>query len=168
MDSELAAADAESAVGALQEIVGAVRNLRSDYGVDPSKHVDVIVARVPAPVAAAVAEELEGLLRLGRMSSLEVVETVPAGEPGAHSVLRSGPEVFVPLAGIVDIEKERGRIQTEIDRLEGLLQGSLRRLEDPRFVGQAPSAVVEREREKRRSFEERLPLLVEKLAALGP
>ena len=167
-DSKMAAPDAESAVGVLQEIVGAVRNLRSDYGVDPSRSVDVIVARVPAPVAAAVADELEGLLRLGRMSSLKVVETVPAGEPGAHAVLRSGPEVFLPLAGIVDIEKERDRIRTEIDRLEGLLAGSRRRLEDPRFVEQAPVAVVEREREKRRSFEERLPLLVEKLAAFGP
>ena len=151
-----------------QEIVGAVRNLRAEYGIDPSRRVAVMVARVPAPVATSVADELEGLLRLGRMSSLEMVEAIPAEEPGAHAVLRSGAEVFLPLAGIVDIEKERERIRSEIDRLEGLVAGSRLRLEDPRFVNQAPAAVVEREREKRRSCEERLSLLVEKSAAFGP
>jgi valyl-tRNA synthetase len=164
---QLAAADAESAVTGLQEIVGAVRNLRSDYGIDPSKRVGVMVARAPASVAAAVADELEGLLRLGRMSSLEIVGSIPAGEPGAHAVLRSGAEVFLPLAGIVDIEKERDRIRSEIERLESLLEGSRRRLEDPRFVEQAPAEVVKREREKSRSCEERLSLLVEKRAVFG-
>jgi valyl-tRNA synthetase len=76
--------------------------------------------------------------------------------------------VFLPLAGIVDIEKERARLQSEIARLDGLLEGSRRRLDDPRFVDRAPSEVVEREREKSRSFEERLALLGAKREAFGP
>jgi valyl-tRNA synthetase len=164
---QLSAADAESAVSGLQEVVVAVRNLRSDYGIDPSRRIGVIVARAPAEVAAVVADELDGLLRLGGMSSLEMVDSIPTGEPGAHAVLRSGAEVFLPLSGIVDIDKERDRIQSEIERLEGLLSGSRRRLEDSRFVDQAPPEVVEREQEKKRSFEERLSLLVEKRASFG-
>jgi valyl-tRNA synthetase len=164
---QLSAADAESAVSGLQEVVVAVRNLRSDYGIDPSRRIGVIVARAPAEVAAVVADELDGLLRLGGMSSLEMVDSIPTGEPGAHAVLRSGAEVFLPLSGIVDIDKERDRIQLEIERLEGLLAGSRRRLEDSRFVDQAPPEVVEREQEKKRSFEERLSLLVEKRASFG-
>ena len=161
------APEAVAAIEALQELVGAVRNLRADYGIDPARPVAVVVARAPAPVAKAVSGELEGLLRLGRMSSLDMVEVLPAGEPGAHAVLRSGAEVFLPLAGIVDLEKERERIRSEIARLEGLLEGSRSRLADSRFVGRAPAEVVEREREKSQSFEERLTLLVEKREAFG-
>jgi valyl-tRNA synthetase len=160
--------DSVQAVTALQEIVGAVRNLRSDYGIDPAKPVDVLVARAPGPMSDAVGVELEGLLRLGRMASLELVESVPAGEPGAHAVLRSGAEVFLPLAGVVDIDKERERTQTEIDRLQDLLAGSRRRLEDSRFVDRAPPEVVQRERDKCVSFEERLTVLAEKRGAFGP
>ena len=159
--------EAEAAVGALQEILGAVRNLRSEYGVDPSRRVPAFVARAPEPVATALASENEALLRLGRLSSLDLVDAAPAGEPGAHVVLRSGVEVILPLAGIVDIEKERGRIEAEVERLEGLLTGTRARLENKRFVDQAPAEVVDREKEKSRSLEERLRLLAEKRAAFG-
>jgi valyl-tRNA synthetase len=162
------ARDAVASIAALQEIVGAVRILRADYGVDPARPVAVVVAGAPESVANALNSEMEGLLRVGRMSSLEIVDTLPAGGPGAHAVLRSGAEVFLPLAGIVDIEKERARLQSEIARLDGLLEGSRRRLDDPRFVDRAPSEVVEREREKSRSFEERLALLGAKREAFGP
>jgi len=165
--AELSDEHAEEAFGALQEIVGAVRNLRSDYGVDPSRRVEVVVARAPEAVATALEAEGEGILRLARLASLDMVEAIPAGEPSAHSVLRSGVEVFLPLAGVVDVEKERERIRAEIERLEGLLSGTQRRLGDQDFVGRAPAEVVEREREKQRSCEERLALLVQKRAAFG-
>jgi valyl-tRNA synthetase len=165
---DLSAPEAVTAVETLQEIIGAVRNLRADYGIDPARPVDVILARAPEAVSDVLTAEMEGLLRLGRMSSLETVGSVPAGEPGAHAVLQSGAEVFLPLAGVVDIEKERGRTESEIDRLRGLLEGSRRRLEDSRFVDRAPADVVERERDKVRSFEERLTVLVEKREAFGP
>jgi valyl-tRNA synthetase len=163
----LEAPDAVEALEALQEIVGAVRNLRSDYGIDPARRVDVVVARIPDELSAILETERDSLLRLGRMSSLEVADTAPAGEAGAHAVLRSGVEVFVPLAGIVDVERERERVRSEMERLAGLLEGSRRRLEDERFVSRAPAEVVEREREKSRSLEGRLALLAEKREAFG-
>ncbi len=167
LGADFEAPDAVGAVSGLQEIVGAVRNLRSDYGIDPAKRVDVVVARAPASLAEALTVEMEGLLGLGRMSSLEMLEVVPVGEPGAHAVLRSGAEVFLPLAGVVDVARERDRTQAEIDRLQDLLAGSRGRLEDRRFVDRAPAEVVERERDKCRSFEERLTVLVEKREAFG-
>ncbi|NNK48721.1 MAG: class I tRNA ligase family protein, partial [Gemmatimonadetes bacterium] len=165
--ADLSAPDAVAAVETLQEIIGAVRNLRADYGIDPGRPVDVVLARTPASLSDVLTAEMEGLLRLGRMSSLETLESVPAGEPGAHAVLRSGAQVFLPLAGVVDVEKERHRTQSEIDRLRDLLAGSRRRLEDSRFVDRAPAEVVQREREKVSSFEERLTVLVEKREAFG-
>jgi valyl-tRNA synthetase len=168
LDDRFTSSEAVEAVSALQEIVGAVRNLRADYGIDPARPVAVVVARPTDVVAEALHGEMEGLLRLGRMSSLDMADVVPVGQPGAHSVLRSGAEVFLPLAGVVDLARERERTEAEIDRLKGLLEGSRRRLGDSRFVDRAPAEVVEREREKCNSFEERLTVLVEKREAFGP
>ncbi|MDP2482339.1 MAG: valine--tRNA ligase [Candidatus Palauibacterales bacterium] len=166
-DGDSSMEEAKTGVEALQEIVGVVRNLRSDYGIDPGRRLEVVVAGVPSAVAAVLNAEMEGILRLGRMSSLDIAGEVPVGEAGAHAALRSGGELFLPLAGIVDVERERERVQSEIDRLEGMLEQSRRRLDDSRFVERAPAEVVAREREKCRSFEERLALLAEKRAAFG-
>jgi len=86
---------------------------------------------------------------------------------GAHAVLKNGAEVFIPLEGVIDIARERERLQGEIERLGGQVEGSRKRLANEKFVQQAPAEVVEREREKARSFEEQLDKLTSKLATLG-
>ncbi len=160
-------ADAESAIRALQELVGTVRTLRGDYGIDPGRRIEVVVARTPEAMRVALETEAEGVLGLGRLSEVRVLDSIPDGEPGAHAVLRSGAELFLPLRGVVDVDRERARISSEIDRLQGLLEGSRRKLQDSRFIDRAPADVVEREKEKQRSLEERHSLLVEKRRAFG-
>jgi valyl-tRNA synthetase len=160
--------EAEQRMEAVRELVGTVRNLRSDYGIDPGRRLEVVMARPSSAVAAALDAETEGVLRLGRLSSIRRVDTTPAGEPGAHAVLKAGAELFLPLTGVVDIERERSRIGEEIVRVEGLLTGTRARLGNPRFMEGAPAEVVQRERDKERSLEERYALLVEKRSAFGP
>jgi valyl-tRNA synthetase len=125
------------------------------------------VAGAPAEVAEALEAEGEGVLRLARISRLEQVESLPVGDPGAHAVLRSGAEVFLPLEGIVDLDRERERIVAEIERLRGLLDGARNRLSNDRFVKQAPPEVVQREKDKCLSLQDRLGLLEEKREAFG-
>ena len=102
-----------------------------------------------------------------RLSAVRVEEAAPTGIPGAHAVLRSGGELFLPLAGVVDVERERARVDAELERVEGLLAGSSRKLADPNFTGRAPPEVVEREEEKMRSLQARHELLVEKRASFA-
>ncbi|MEJ2372069.1 MAG: class I tRNA ligase family protein, partial [Gemmatimonadales bacterium] len=156
---------AEAAFAGLQELVGQVRNLRAAYGIDPSRQLTVFVRGAPPGLAGAMAAEGEGISRLAR-AVFQGADELPAG-PGAHAVLQSGAELFLPLADVVDVERELGRLEKELLRLESLLESSRARLDSPAFVEKAPAAVVEREREKQTSLAERRRLLVEKRLALG-
>ncbi len=103
------------------------------------------------------------LERMARVSEL-VWGAAPDGVIGAHGVLKSGADLFLPFEGVVDLERERERLRTEIERVTSLLQGTTRELDNASFVERAPAEVVDREREKARSQTERLASLREKLA----
>jgi valyl-tRNA synthetase len=85
---------------------------------------------------------------------------------GASAVLVSGAEVFLPLEGVIDLARERGRLRAELDRVEGMISGTRGRLENERFVSRAPEEVVRREREKLASLEEQRAKLSGTYAAL--
>jgi len=154
--------DAEAAMAELKELVGSIRNLRAEYGIDPGRRIDLVVSSPSEELLAALAEEEAGALSLARLSSLSVAKAVPSGMPGAYSVLRSGVEIFLPLEGVVDIERERERIIAELDRLKGLLAASENKLVNPGFTERAPAEVVERERGKAASIGQRRERLMRK------
>ncbi len=166
---------------ALQELVGTVRNLRSEYRVDPGTDVRVELRAASPPLREALAEEEAGARRLGGISELVLTPSMSDGDgseaaervsadgargPGAHAVLRSGTEVFLPLAEVIDLDRERERLQAEVERLEELLAGTRGRLRNEDFLTKAPPEVVERERDKERSLEEQRGRLLEKRRAL--
>jgi valyl-tRNA synthetase len=146
----------------LQELVGVVRNLRADYGIDPGRRVELVLASLSPGMERAIAEEEDGIVALARLSDLSTSTAIPRGVAGAHAILQSGVEVFVPLAGVVDLEKERERITAELERLDGLLRATVGKLGNAGFIKGAPPEVVEREREKAASFEQRRDRLLEK------
>ena len=82
-----------------------------------------------------------------------------------HGVLVNGTELFIPLEGVIDLEREKERLQKEIQRLEGQHTGTIKKLENQGFIKNAPAEVVEREREKAASFLEQKEKLKEKLTA---
>jgi valyl-tRNA synthetase len=83
-------------------------------------------------------------------------------------VLKDGAELFLPLEGVIDVARERARLADEIQRMEGLLQGTARRLESRDFVSKAPEEVVSRERSKKASLEDQLERLRRKRRSLEP
>jgi valyl-tRNA synthetase len=74
--------------------------------------------------------------------------------------------VFVPLEGVIDLERERERLRTEIDRIGGLIVATEKRLGNEAFVSRAPADVVGKEREKLVSYSEQREKLTRGLAAL--
>ncbi|MFQ5746402.1 MAG: valine--tRNA ligase [Gemmatimonadota bacterium] len=157
---------AERAVSELQEAIGAIRNVRSDYRIDSGRRIPLLLGTCSAGFAAALDEEREGLRNLARLSDVASASQA-GGEPGAHIVLRGGTELFIPLRDVIDIEKERDRLEGELEKVGAMLAGSRRRLEDESFIGKAPPEVVERERERAQALEERYERLAEKRAAVG-
>ncbi|UCF41646.1 MAG: class I tRNA ligase family protein, partial [Gemmatimonadota bacterium] len=157
--------EAETAFGLVQGLVGAVRTIRAEYRVPPAATLTAMAAPAGAAAARAFAAERETILRLAK---LEALETAGDAEGiGGHAVLADGTAVFVPLGEAIDVERECTRLRDEHDRIEGLLAGVHRKLANENFVTRAPAEVVERERDKERSWREQQDTLAAKLRALG-
>ncbi len=155
---------AEEAFDWLRELIARVRAIRKEYRVGEGRRVSLRVA------GGGRARVLEGrgemLGRLARIGSVEVGAPV-AGATGASAVLRDGTGLFVPLEGVIDLDRERARAVREVGRLSGVLKGIEAKLANPDFTTRAPGAVVERERQKRESCKLQLTKWNEKLTSLG-
>ena len=86
---------------------------------------------------------------------------------GGHAVLSDGTPVFVPLGDAIDVERECGRLGTEVDRLDQLVVSQEKKLGNEQFVLRAPVDVVEREREKLSPGESSVEVLARKRETLG-
>ncbi len=159
-------AEADVAITALQEFVGVIRGLRAEYGVRQSTVVSVQLGGPSEALQAALAEEEESVFVLAGLSSIEALEPA-TGAAGAHAVLKTGGEVFLPLEGVIDLDKERQRIQAEVGRAAEFMVRTQGKLENAGFLANAPEEVVERERSKLSSLAEQRERLEEKLRSLG-
>ena len=155
---------AEDAFGRLRDLVVSVRSMRKEYGVAEGREVTVHVTGDGG--AGGVGDRGEMLRRLARIGR---VETAPpeAGTVGASAVLRDGTELFLPLSGVIDVEREVERLTRETGRLEGRLKGIRAKLANEKFLTRAPAEVVAREREKLASCKVQFTKLQEKLTSLG-
>ncbi|HEX6910280.1 MAG TPA: valine--tRNA ligase [Longimicrobium sp.] len=154
---------AERAIEELQAVIGAVRAIRSEYGIQPAARVPVRIAGSGETVAVMEASR-RALRDLARVEDLAFGGA--NGDVGASAVLRSGTEVFIPLAGVIDLDRERARLREEITRIDGQIAGGEKKLANESFVSRAPENVVAFEREKLASFREQRGKLADKLAAL--
>ena len=82
-------------------------------------------------------------------------------------VVTDQARMFMPMADLVDFEKERARIQKELANAEKQLAGQIAKLANENFVSRAPEAVVNAEREKKAKLEALIENLNQSLAALG-
>ncbi len=148
---------------AVRESVQAIRQIRSEYNVSPG----AIVAATVNPTALASAAFGGQAAVIGSLARATVTITDAAPTESSASVVGPSVTVHLPLAGMIDLDKERARLQAEITQLDGPLAALLGRLSNDKFVAKAPPAIVEAERAKAAEWQSRLDLLRQKLRQLG-
>jgi len=156
--------------GLVQEVVGAIRAIRAEYGVQPGQPVRAVLTVQRGSEAGgrdegAIGRERATVTRLAKVSELSFGE--PRERVGGHAVLSDGTAVFVPLGDAIDVERECGRLTAEVDRLGLLVEAQERKLANQQFVSRAPADVVTREREKAATWREQREVLGRKLELLG-
>ncbi|MEM6327144.1 MAG: valine--tRNA ligase [Bacteroidota bacterium] len=153
----------------VQSLVGAVRQVRAQYGVAPSKPlaVTVSVGGDHAEATARALEDVRGYIeRLARVDDLIIAADAPKPDASA-AVVVDRHQVFVPLAGMIDLDAERERLRGEIEAKRGFLASVERKLANENFVSRAPEAVVGKERQKRDDATAEIAALEANLADLG-
>jgi valyl-tRNA synthetase len=145
----------------VQELVGAVRQIRAEYTVEPGKQVSVRISRRhPAFVA-----EQGTIERLAKIAGLSYGE--PLAEPGANAILSDGTAVYIALGELVDLGKECERLGVELARLTGMIDTQQKKLANEQFVSRAPANVVQHERDKLASLQQQQSGIAGKRQQLG-
>lgn len=127
----------------IQAIVTAIRNLRSEYKVEPAKRVDAVL--IAGAKVKLLNDNLAVLKTLARLENVTLSNKGTKPEKSASAVA-GGVEICLPLAGLVDAAKERERLTKEKDNLENYIRGQEAKLANPDFATRAPAAVVEKTR----------------------
>ncbi len=156
---------AEREVEMLTEIVRAIRNIRAEQQVEPGRRIDVILQTTDSR-RAALEQAAPHIQTLARVENLEFRDMDAPKPEKAIGAVAAGVQVFVPLAGLVDIEQEIARLEKELAETEAQLRAVNGRLANENFVTKAPAAVVERERAKQQELAEQERLLRQRLADL--
>ncbi len=158
---------AAASIAALQQVVVEARRLRKEYGIKEGQSVKLELRGWSEGLRAVLESERTAVERLAWID-LDYLDagSVAAGA-GAHSVLAGGVELFVPLAGVIDLDRERERLADEVAKLGGQLQGARSKLANSKFVERAPEAVVQGERDKAARLEEQIDSIGRKLESLG-
>ncbi len=146
-----------------KSIVSTVRNIRAENQISPKADVDLYIKTVSDEVSDYLKSDVWILNQLQVLKEVEIGTNVVKPKASASSLL-SGNELYIPLAGFIDVDKEIERIQKEITRVEGFLKGVNGKLNNANFVNNAPDAVVENERNKKRDGEANLAKLKEQLS----
>ncbi len=148
----------EAAMGSVIEAITAIRARRSEMNVAPSKKVHYTIATAQGDTFRS---GVPFFMRLASASEVTVAGADAAPAAGMVEVVTHAARVFMPLAELVDFEKELARIAKEKANAEKQLAGIEGKLKNENFVSRAPEAVVNAEREKA----EKLRALLEKLDA---
>ena len=156
--------EAEDFFSELIEAIRGVRNIRAEYDVEPGRYIPAtMVAGAHSEAVAALTAEIE---LLGRVRPLTVHAVLAEKPEQAVSVLTSRLGVYVPLAGLRDVEQERQRLQKEEESVLANLERTRGLLANGNFVDRAPPPVVQKEREKLEELELRAQQISERLAGL--
>ena len=144
----------------------AIRTIRAEMKVPPSKKADVLIRGGSAEERALLEDLRQELSALAGIANLEIREQAEKPQPSSSAVV-GGLEIDVLLAGLIDIDKERERLQKEIRAYEGRIRAGESKLNNPDFVRRAPEKVVEHERSKLHNYRESLQLLQDNFLKLG-
>ena len=137
---------AEAEIGWIVELVSEIRSVRSEVGVPAGAQLTLTLVQASSSIARMVEAWGDTIKRLARIVRLEFAETPPAGS--LPIVVRDALAVL-PLAGIVDIEAEKSRLDKEIARERQEIAKVDAKLANPDFVARAPDEIIAEHRERR-------------------
>ena len=129
----------------VQDVIGAVRNIRGEMNIEPAQTVPVLLKDASSREKAYLKNNRDFLLRLGRFKSIEAATT---DVEGAATALVGRVTVLVPLGNVIDKRVELGRLRKEYDQMDKDFQRTRGKLDNPNFVQKAPTEVVEKERSR--------------------
>ena len=149
----------------LMDFIRSVRTVRNEMNTPLSKPINII-AKVSDAVHYAILKENESYIaRFSNPEEFVYGEDVEAPSDAVTSVI-TGAEIYLPLAGLINIEDEIARLEKEAEKLQQEVDRVEKKLSNEKFVAKAPEAVVEAERAKGADYQAQREAVLERIATL--
>lgn len=149
----------------IKQTITAVRNIRAEMNIAPSKPLAVLLRNADADAQLRIQQNQSFIARLARLASIALL---PVGEKGPLSITKliEGAELLIPMAGFIDKEAEIARLAKEMSKLDAEITSIEGKLANAGFVARAPEAVVAKERDRLASCKEGKVKLQEQQATI--
>jgi valyl-tRNA synthetase len=148
-----------------KEIVYRIRNIRGEMDVPPDRKANIIFKTDSGQIISIIKREKTNIAALAKLELIDINPRYIPEKSDASAVIKD-LEIFMPLKGLIDIKKERQRINKEIEKINIDLERILKKLGDESFLNKAPQNIILKEEKKRDEAREILAKLGESLAKL--
>lgn len=164
-DAAFEAPDAVGEMSLLMDMIRAVRNIRAEVNVPMSKKIELLVKPANAEYDRNINNNIEYVERFCGTSKLSV--DLNASAPGkAMTAVVTGAELYLPLAGLIDIEQEIARLEKEVEHLNKEVERVEKKLSNEGFMAKAPEKVVAEERAKLQDYSGKRDKVMARIAEL--
>ena len=138
--------DVDGAMTVLQELITSIRAIRSRMNIAPSKNVDLKI-KCSKGQSDLISQNKKLFMALAKIDSYDYGSSMERPPQSATAVVH-GMELYIPLDGLVDLDKEKMQLEKRKIKIEGLLVGIDKKLSNKQFINNAPENVVDGERKK--------------------
>ena len=163
-ESNLVNHNIEKDIQLIMKAIIAVRNIKASLNIPPSKQIN-IHAKGAAEYTAIIENNIDLMNRLLKVEELKVGETLNKPMQSATAVIEN-LEIFIPLKGLIDIDKEIQRLEKQVADMTGRLNSVSGKLNNKNFVERAPKNIIDHERTKQADYQEQLDKLKSNLNSL--
>jgi valyl-tRNA synthetase len=143
----------ESDMIVIMDVIRAVRNILSEMNIPPSSKADIYIQVPDDDIKALLSEQSSYIYRLGSASKVIVERNITKPASSATVVINNGVEVYVPLAGLIDIDKEKERLTKNLDKAIADLDRVNKLLAGEAFISKAPENIIAKEKNRKAEIE---------------
>lgn len=165
-DENLIDPEAERGMNAIMDSIKAIRNMRAEVNANPGKKIPAIML-ISEDLREVVAHNDSYIKLLGGIDNLELRPLNGEKPENAMAAVVTGIEVYLPLAGLIDVEKETQRLSKELAAMEKDLQRAGGKLNNPGFLAKAPEDVIAKERAKYEELSGKIEAVKKRMAYLA-
>ena len=165
-DEKLIDPEAERGMNAIMDSIKAIRNMRAEVNANPGKKIPAIML-VSEDLREVVAHNDSYIKLLGGIDNLELRPLNGEKPENAMAAVVTGIEVYLPLAGLIDVEKETQRLSKELAAMEKDLQRAGGKLNNAGFLAKAPEDVIAKERAKYEELSGKIEAVKKRMAYLA-
>ncbi|MBE0459544.1 MAG: valine--tRNA ligase [Pseudoalteromonas prydzensis] len=149
----------------VKQFILAIRNIRGEMDISPSKPLSVLLANASDEDKRRIAENESFLASLAKIEAFTLLENKDVAPACATSYV-GNLEIMIPMAGLIDVEAELARINKQLEKAEKGLAQVQNKLANEKFVNNAPEAVLAKENEKLAEFSDAKAKLLEQKAKI--